>query len=80
MSLQTSTALKRELDYSSGTPMMDFIGAIKVPINSIAPNVNAVHLAALHQARDAAEIITAAETARGGNAAEDKEDVEPCDS
>lgn len=62
MSLQTPAALK---DGSTDSePNSDVEGCIddtKIPTDGIAPDAEAVHLAALYSARDAAEIIKAAE-------------------
>ena len=72
MSLQTPAALKHDSTNSEpNSNTKGFINDIKVPINSIAPNAKAVYLAALNS------FPAAAEMARGANAADNKENMEP---
>ena len=80
MSLQIPAALK---DDSTGSePRSDdegFMNDTESPVDGIAPDAEAVQLAALCSARDAAEIIKAAEMAESGEASADEENVESCD-
>ena len=77
MSLETPAALKH--DSTDSEPDEQFIDDATVPINSIASNAKAAHLAALYSAPDAAEIIKAAEMVEDGKKAVGKEDVGLCD-
>ena len=80
-SLQTPVPLKSDsTDSEPNSNVEGLIDDTKVPINSIAPNAKAVHLAALYSAPSAAEITKTAEMAKGGKEAKDKENGEPCDS
>lgn len=75
-----SAALKN--DSTGSEPNSDdegFIYDMESHMDGIAPDAAAVHLAVLGSARDAAEVLKAAEMAEGGEASEDEEKVESCD-